>query len=140
VKAGLAGLTGVLMVMWLTSYSFYTSFGVDTDRAEGSTVRSTLYRVRWPGDGSFRVGGGASSRALQGYSVEPFDLGGTFFQPPRRSTPRSFWNRIGFWWVDVPKAQEGVLLWTFWIGVPSWFLPLVAGAMWVLVTRARGTR
>lgn len=137
VKAGLAGLTGVLTVMWLTSYHFYTSFGVDTDRVEGDTVRSAYYRVRWPGDGSFRVGGGASTRALAGYTVEPFDLGGTFFQPPRTHEPRSMWNRIGCWWVDLPGAEEGPLLWTCWIGVPSWLLPLVAGASLVLVRRVR---
>ena len=134
---GLAGLTGVLAVMWLTSYDFYTSFGVDTERVEGSTVRSTYYRVRWPGDGSFRVGGGAASHALAGDSVDPFDLGGTFFQPPRRSVPRSFWNRVGFWWVKAPEPREGPQLCTFWIGVPSWLLPLVTGASVVLVTRTR---
>jgi hypothetical protein len=137
----LACLTCVLTGMWLSSYSFYTSLGVDTERVEGAMVRSAYYRVRWPGDGSFRVGGSALDRPHSAQPVEPFDLGGTFFQPARRPVPRSFWNRVGFWWVDEPERRDGEpLRWTWWIGIPSWLLPVAAGALTVLVNRARGNR
>lgn len=137
----LASLACLLTGMWLSSYSFYTSLGVDTERAEGATVRSTYYRVRWPGDGSFRVGGGALGRPLTARPVQPFDLGGTFFQPARRSVPRSLWNRLGFWWVEAPEEWDGEqLLWTWWIGIPSWLLPTAAGALTVLVNRASRSR
>ncbi len=137
-RVGLASLTCAWVVMWLSSYSFYTSLGLDMDRLEGSIVRYTYLRVRWPGDGSFRVGGGALLRPLPDKPVEPFDLGGRFFQPPRQSMPRSVWNRIGFWWVDEPLEQDELLnTWVFWVGIPSWMPALLTGAGAVALTAGR---
>ncbi len=137
VTVGLASLTCVLAVMWLTSYSFYTSLGIDMDEVEGAQIRYTYLRVRWPGDGSFRLGRGALYRPLESAPVEPFDLGGVFFQPARRTTPRSFWNRLGFWWVDEAAGKGARSLpWAYWIGIPSWLPPLLAGLVTMRVRRA----
>jgi hypothetical protein len=133
---GLAGLTCALTVMWLSSYRFYTSLGLDMDAVEGPSVRYTYLRARWPGDGSFRMGGGALLRSLASFPVEPFDLGGTFFQPPRRSTPRSLWNRLGFWWIDEPSSEDGAHnIWVFWVGLPNWLPPLLMGASAAVLLR-----
>jgi hypothetical protein len=56
---GLAGLTCVMAIMWLSSYRFYTSLGLDLDAVEGPSVRYTYLRARWPG---FDLGGRSSSR------------------------------------------------------------------------------
>lgn len=136
VRAGLVGLTCVLAGMCLSSYSLYTSLGMDTDHLEGDSVRYTYYRIRWLGDGSFRIGGGALARPLSAAPVDPFDLGGTFFEPARRPVPRSSWNHWGFWWVDEPEPHDNRRqIWTFWIGLPSWLPPLGTGALAVLMTR-----
>ncbi|HEX8700587.1 MAG TPA: hypothetical protein VF815_17180 [Myxococcaceae bacterium] len=139
VTVGFAGLTCALGVMWLTSYSHYTSLGLDMDRVEGAQVRFTYWRVRWPGDGSFRLGGGAHYRPLESGPAEAFDLGGTFFQPPQRAVPGSWWNRLGFWWVDEEGGQEGAkFIWRRWVGVPSW-LPLLLSVAILLRARRAGS-
>jgi hypothetical protein len=122
--------------MWLFSYGFYTSLGVDTDRADGPYVMSSYYRIRWPGDGSFWIGGGAYRHAYEGKPLEPFDLGGRFFLAPRRPMPQSFWNRIGFWLIQIGlgngkngKTESAASQWQLWIGVPSWLPVLVTGAL-----------
>ncbi len=129
---GLASLTCAWVVMWLSSYSFFTSLGLDHDRVEGAQVRYTYLRARWPGDGSFRMGGGGLLRPLEIHAVEPFDLGGRFFKPPRRSVPRTFWNRLGFWWLTEPSEQdEAQNTWVFWVGIPSWLPALLTGVVTV---------
>ena len=64
-------------LMWLTSYHFYTSVGLDTAFGERPTVEVGHLRVRWPGDGSLRFGYG---RLDIDESVERnFDFGGGCF-------------------------------------------------------------
>jgi len=107
------------------------------DRVEGAQVRFTYWRVRWPGDGSLRLGGGAHYRPLESAPVEAFDLGGVFFQPAQRAVPRSFWNRLGFWWVDEEGEGEGAsFIWRRWIGIPSWLPLLLPAAIMVRWRRA----
>ncbi len=134
---GLAGVSCVLGMMWLTSYSFYTSLGIDMDEVEGAQVRYTYLRVRWPGDGSFRLGRGCVYRPLASAPVEPFDLGGAFFKSPRRAEPQSVWNRVGFWWVDETAGKGSTQPpWAYWIGIPSWLPPLLTGLVAAWVYRA----
>ncbi len=125
----LCGLSFLLsltfLILWLFSYGFYTSLGVDMDRADGPYVTSTYYRIRWPGNGSFWIGGGAFRRSYSKKPLEPFDLGGSFLQAPRRPPPQSVWNRLGFW--QVRTVGDGA--WQFWIGVPSWCPVLLTGVL-----------
>jgi hypothetical protein len=131
----------VFLVLCPLSYHFYTTLGIDTDRREGSVaVYYRYYRIRWPGDGSFRIGGGASHYRFGSKALEPLDFGGRFFQKPRRDSPHSFWNRIGFWRIqnigdDQWTLQDTALKkpWDSWIGVPA-FLPalLFAALVWII--------
>ena len=96
----------VLLAVWPLTFR-YTSIGLDVSTTGGDSAQSRFYRVRWPGDGSVLVGwidepasGGAGPSA-------GVDLGGDILQAPRRMTPRSGWNRLGFWWEDV-RAGDGV--------------------------------
>ncbi|MEP0834542.1 hypothetical protein NDI48_25600 [Microcoleus sp. AS-A8] len=131
-------LSLTFVMMWLFSYRFYTSLGVDTDRADGSDVITGYYRIRWPGNGSFWIGGGAYRHPDEGKPLQAFDLGGVFFQPPPRSQPHSFWNRVGFWL----KRESELNQWQFWIGVPSWLPVLLTTALpmrwWTLHQRRKG--
>lgn len=129
-------LSLTFLMMWLLSYSFYTSLGVDTDRANGSNVITAYYRIRWPGNGSFWIGGGAYRHPNQGKPLEPFDLGGVFFQVPQRPQPHSLWNRMGFWLIRIvsedgthDKTQSAPSQWQFWMGVPSWLPVLVTSVL-----------
>lgn len=132
----LRGLSWLLclgfLVMWPFSYGFYTSIGIDTDRADDGPVIRTHHRFRWPGDGSFRVGAEAFWLPAS-EPLDAFDLGGVFFRAPRKPQPRSSWNRMGFWFVreesqntTVP-TQVATNAWSFWVGVPSWLPPLLTG-------------
>lgn len=128
--SALCGLSFLLsltfLVMWLLSYGFYTSLGVDTDRGDGvHTISSAYYRIRWPGNGSFWIGGGAYRHPDEGKPLEPFDLGGVFFLEPRRPSPQSFWNRMGFWLIRESEANQ----WQLWMGVPSWLPMLLTGVL-----------
>ena len=130
--AGLALITCGLVVMWLGSYSTYTSVGIDFEQAQGARVLCTFYRLRWPGDGSFRVGIFIATRPTAERPVEPFDLGGRFFQPARKSVPQSLWNRLGFWWIDEAKEPPTG---ESWVGIPSWLPPLLSGASMIRIRR-----
>lgn len=134
------------LVMWSFSYGFYTSLGVDMERADGSQVISAYYRIRWPGNGSFWIGGGAFRHPDEGKPLEPFDLGGSFFLAPRRPLPQSFWNHLGFWLIRIGldnstngKTESVATQWQFWIGVPSYLPVLLTGAFplqwWILHKR-----
>ncbi|MEW6498581.1 MAG: hypothetical protein AB1589_39695 [Cyanobacteriota bacterium] len=129
-------LSMTFLVMWLFSYSFYTSLGVDSDRADASDVITAYYRIRWPGNGSFWIGGGTYRHPGEGKRLDPFDLGGVFFQAPQRPQPHSFWNRIGFWLIPIiledgtnGSIESTPSQWQFWIGVPSWLPMLLTGAL-----------
>lgn len=122
---GLALITFGFVVMWLGSYSTYTSVGIDLEEAQGAQVLCTFYRLRWPGDGSFRMGTVVMTRPSEERPLEPFDVGGRFFQPARASVPKSLWNSLGFWWIDEAKEQ---LTRESWVGMPGWIPPLLSGA------------
>jgi hypothetical protein len=132
----LASLT--FMVMWMTSYTHYTSVGVDSDRVVGDSVVQTHYRLRWPGNGSFFMG---YDQYLKPASepLELFDPGAALFQEPRRPAPQSWWNEVGFWSLSRrnPLAQVlpgvSVVPWSSWLGIPSWvpvLLTAVLPAVW----------
>ena len=123
----------LLLVGWPVTY-WYTSLGIDTDARQGADVVSTYYRVRWPGQGIVMIGYLIERHADHGKPIEPFDLGGTFFQPTRAVPPATFANKLGFWWVNVdrtrgdadspmaPRAERAVLA-----GFPHWLLVVIAG-------------
>ena len=99
----------LLTIMWLSSYTHYTSIGVDIDHQ--------YYRVRWPGNGSIWLGGGNTQRASDPTNpYEPFDLAATFFYAnPRRPEAKTTFNRWGFWYKSIQKPNQQM-----WVGIPSW--------------------
>ncbi|MBC8139057.1 MAG: hypothetical protein H8F28_24550 [Fibrella sp.] len=120
-------LTSVAFLVQLPlSYRFYTSVGIDTDRLpRPELVHYRYYRLRCPGDGSIRIGGGAMFFSRGAKPLEPFDLAASLLQPPRIDPPRTIWNRLGFWridarWEDAFSTQYPSLgkPWQSWVGVP----------------------
>ncbi len=128
------------LVMWPFGYRLYTSFGIDADRVDDAFVTQTHYRLRWPGDGSFMVGAN-EFRHPKSKPLERFDLGGAFFRAPRKPTPQSGWNRMGFWLIRKGH-QDKAEPWSLWLGVPSWLPPLLTGLLpaWWWMRRRRNLR
>ena len=105
-------------LMWLSSYTHYTSIGIDVDMRQDKQISHHYYRVRWPGNGSIWLGGGVSQRASDpDKPYEPFDLAATFLASnPEKPQATSMLNRFGFWY---PKTSQ-----QWWVGVPS-FMPVL---------------
>ena len=106
------------VVMGALSYRRYTSVGIDRDTDDGAgNVWHTHYRVQWRGDGSCRLGGSAFRQPRNlNRLLEPFDWGGTFFQPPRPHPVASVWNSFGFSIDHYAAPDKGG---TF-LGIPVW--------------------
>lgn len=104
--------------MWLTSYTHYTSIGIDVDTQKNEQITHHYYRVRWPGNGSVWLGGGISQRASNpNKPYEPFDLAATFLAAnPEKPQPKSWLNRMGFWYQKTSQQ--------WWVGTPA-FMPIV---------------
>ncbi len=124
----------LLTIMWLSSYTHYTSIGVDIDRKENSNITHKYYRVRWPGNGSIWLGGGNTQRASDpSKPFEPFDLAATFFYAnPQRPEAKTTLNRWGFWYKSVQKPNQQM-----WIGIPSWLPVLIVILMLLNFKRKR---
>jgi hypothetical protein len=134
--AGASALVVVLVLaLWVVGCWRYTSIGIDRDRLDGGVVHTSYARIRWPGDGSLWFGGGRFRTPAAGHTLEPFDLAATLFQPPRRVEPRSAWNSLGFWRVQVDDAAAGTA--ESWIGVPGWLPALVLVIPWLRVRMMR---
>ena len=112
--------------MGITGFFRYTTLGIDRDVDDIPFVYYRYWRIRWPGDGSFRVGGGAFRYNRAPHKpLEPFDLGGRFFLPPRTEPAPTVWNRLGFRYINRTWNDERTLHqsaapkpWEAWIGVP----------------------
>jgi len=127
--------------MALTSFHFYTSVGLDTDRRAAPANLEAHVRLRWPGNGAFLVG-------ADHYRLPPerpltlVDPGAALFEAPRRPPPRSVWNRLGFWLIheEFPPTELPVRTpekaAAAWVGVPS-VLPVLAAGLWPWLLRRR---
>jgi hypothetical protein len=122
--------------MWLVGLRLYTSVGWDAEEVIDGRIKRSYYRVRWPGDGDFWVGGGAYYLPRLDRPVKSFDPASTSFVRPRHlPEPHSAWNHVGFWLLPDPaidpcdRAGAPRLLWGWWLGVPGW-LPGVLLGLW----------
>jgi hypothetical protein len=108
------------LVMVPFSFASYTSLGFDREYAKGQHVVEEFYRIRWPGDGSFRMGCGVIYYTLEEEDVDPIDLAARFFQPPQFEPNGTSWKRF-----DVarglPEGDKGQMRTSTWLIVPSWF-------------------
>ena len=125
----------VLTLFWLSSYTYYNTFGIDSELRKNEQVENHYYRFWWPGNGSLLIG---KSVILHPYNVHKnyskFDLGAAFFRPPSdKIKPYTFWNKIGFWSINLDKPIR-----QFWIGIPAW-LPvfIIAVYFWMIKTKLR---
>lgn len=78
-------LTLILFVMALSSYTRYSTLGIDNEQIFGEQIYYRYYRMWWPGNGALLIGWGDS---LQTYdpkrSYHVFDPAGTFFRTPHK--------------------------------------------------------
>lgn len=128
--------TGLLLLtlLWLSSYTHYTSIGVDSERVKGETVDYHYYRLWWPGNGSLLVGRGIT---MQPFNPEKqydnFDLGAAFFRPQsRKLEARTAWNKTGFWYINPPKPVR-----QYWLGIPAWLPVALILGYFIIVRRCR---
>ncbi len=124
-------------VMWATSYTHYTSVGIDHDQREEQQIKHSYYRLRWPGNGSISLGGGKSYRPLN--SSKPFetlDLAATFLYPePELPEVESIYNKAGFWYKSMIQPSR-----QFWLGVPAWLPVIILGFLSFVLWRRRNTK
>jgi hypothetical protein len=139
-------LTLAILLMWGLSYHLYTSVGIDLEEAEGTAVRRTCFRVRWPGNGGIWFGAEAYPRPLHLKRIEAFDPACSAWRTPQHlPEPESLWNRLGFWWMMSPETDPSNPLplprleWGIWCGVPAW-LPAILTGFWPLRCGLRAWR
>lgn len=116
VLAALSGLAALLfLVFGLSSYTHYSTLGVDNERVQGEQVDYRYYRFWWPGNGSLLVGWGESFKPYHpALTYDAFDPAGTFFRAPHKLlAANSCWNRLGFWWIKNSNPRQ------FWVGIPA---------------------
>lgn len=129
----LASVALVFLVMALSSYTHYSTIGLDNEQVQGSQVQYRYYRLWWPGNGALLIGWGES---LQAYDPKKkydlLDPAATFFRAPHKQPPiQSIWNRLGFWWVNQPNPRQ------VWLGVPALLPALLLVVMgWYLHKQA----
>lgn len=118
-KSLLRLVTGLLALsLWgmaLSSYTHYSTIGIDNEQVQGEQVQYRYYRLWWPGNGALLVGWGES---LQAYDPKKkydlLDPAGTFFRVPHKQPQiQSSWNRLGFWWMNQSNPKQ------VWLGVPA---------------------
>lgn len=100
-------------LFFTTSYTRYTSIGLDFSVGTSAEI---YIRIRWPGNGSFWLGGGNYPIETQSIYL---DLAATFFQPAQ-AEPKTVWQRAGFWFINETNLDSG----QHFIGIPS-YLPLL---------------
>lgn len=130
---------------WAAGMFAYTCAGIDREEVEGDRVLVTYYRLRWPGDGSVWAGFAAHHRPLADGPPDRFDLGGSFFEKPKRPASRSFCERLGFRRVGRPAedpfrpARYPGAVRSGWLAVPGW-LPALLFSAWPARRLARRRR
>lgn len=115
-----------LLVMGLSSYTYYSTLGIDNERVQGEQVDYHYYRFWWPGNGALLIGFGASLKAYDpATQYDLFDPAGTLFRTPYKPLEiKSWWNRLGFWWINHKNPRQ------VWIGIPALLPALFLMVAW----------
>jgi hypothetical protein len=126
----------------MTSYVAYTTAGFDFEVPTARGVDLHYYRLRWD-DGSTWVGIAVQPCPRPARTLDWFDPGGTIFARPTWPVHRSWWNDLGFWWVNDPANDPyeadrylGATS-SVWWACPSWLvlLGLWFRPLWKLARR-----
>lgn len=130
-----ASLFALVTLLWLSSYTHHTGFGVDHDfEQENNKVLHTFSRISWTGHGAIWLGYGSTIKDKNA-ALEKLDLAAVFFKPVQKplSPSASVWNRVGFWYINGQSPKSSL-----WLGVPSWLPVLLIGlCLYVYRRKAR---
>lgn len=122
----------VFLVFGLSSYTHYSTLGIDNEQVQGEQVDYHYYRLWWPGNGALLIGGGASFKPYNPANhYDLFDPAGTVFRTPHKHLEaQSWWNRIGFWYIHDSSTRQ------FWLGLPALLPALVLIWLWWRLRRS----
>jgi hypothetical protein len=117
----------MFLVFGLSSYTHYSTLGIDNEEVQGNKVLYRYYRLWWPGNGALLIGHGKTLKPYQPQQhYDLIDPASTFFEKPHKQpNPHSFWNRLGFWWIHESQPQQQ------WIGLPALLPALLLGVLWL---------
>lgn len=103
---------------WLASYSYYNTFGIDSEQPRNDKVEYHYYRFWWPGNGALLIGKSiVPHQHDESKNYQIFDLGAAFFrQPSDKVKAYDLWSKAGFHYINVDNPISQV-----WIGIPAWF-------------------
>lgn len=122
------------LVMTPPAYFRYSTVGLDTDRLTDYGIRHRYYRLRWPGDGTVRFGGGIIDYTLDEEDLDPIDPVGRLLETPKLDRHRPARQGFGYWHgaerYDQPVGRD---MGARWISLPAWLpgiLLLAAIGIW----------
>ncbi|MGB1254032.1 MAG: hypothetical protein ACPG8W_25710 [Candidatus Promineifilaceae bacterium] len=115
IKIGLVFILISYIFLFITSYTYYTSVGLDIGRTNAT---ETAVRIRWPGNGSFWIGWSQYPNGKTSFYIDP---AAAILYPPQ-AKPITQAQKIGFWYVNEPENGRQ----RHFVGIPSW-LPLLFG-------------
>ena len=113
------------MLMCVSSYKYYSTFGIDIEPVINNKVFFHYYRLWFTGKGDVLLGHGVAIKDYDPAKIyDKFDLAATFFQTPfdNKPQPLSAWNRLGFWYVSTQMPNQ-----QFWLGIPALLPVLIIG-------------
>lgn len=110
------------LVMTATSFTHYSSIGLDHETGQGENVIRHYWRLRWPSNGAFFIGYGTHPRPDLTEPSERFDPAAQLFAK-RTATPQWTGSLLGIRTLHTGTAA----IHEYWIGVPALYLPILFG-------------
>ena len=123
-------ITLVFILFTATSFTHYTSVGLDNEVLTASGVQRNYYRLRWPGNGAFFIGSGSHLVPDLLKPSEQLDPAATFFRAEHDAYPEWQGRLIGYQIVEVAGENR-----QWWVGVPSFYVPILALIAIILAKR-----
>lgn len=111
--------------MTATSFTHYTSIGLDDELLRDGVVVRRYWRLRWPGNGAVFIGAGHHLRDDLTVPSERFDLAAAFFSPTTAPSPD--WNGRLLGIRIASEVYDGAA--SHWVGVPAFYIPVLVSAI-----------
>ena len=106
-------------------YFRYSTIGFDSERKRADEVLHFYFRLRWPGDGTFRIGTGEIAYSLD-EDVDTLDLAGRLFENSQATSHRRAAFGFGYWvGPEGRETSDGAHRWARWVSLPAW-LPAIS--------------